>query len=76
MGWIGMKSELLHTLRTFGCDCDEEGRPKVDGQIVSFMGAEEEFVVGDNAVVYIDGKPRNICNLLEATSYGLKVKVI
>jgi hypothetical protein len=66
----------MHTLRTFGVDRDEEGKFCVDGQIVSFMGAGEEMVVGDDAVAYIDGKPRNICNMLEQTSYGLKVKVV
>lgn len=75
MGWIGRKSELLHCLHSFGCDTDDAGKPKVGGTIASFMGAEEEFVVGDDAVVQINGEPRNICNLLDATSYGLKVKV-
>jgi hypothetical protein len=40
------------------------------------MGAGEEYVVGDDAVAYIEGKPRNICSMLEVTSYGQKVKVI
>lgn len=76
MGWIGSNNELLHVLRTFGVDRDEDGKFHVDGQIVSFMGAGEEMVVGDDAVAYIEGKPRNICNMLEVTSYGKKVEVI
>lgn len=76
MGWIGSSNELLHVLRTFGVDRDEDGKFHVDGQIVSFMGAGEEYVVGDEAVAYIDGKPRNLCNMLGVTSYGQKVKVI
>lgn len=76
MGWIGSNNELLHTLRTFGVDHDEDGKYHVDGKIVSFMGAGEEMVVGDDAVAYIEGKPCNICNMLEQTSYGKKVKVI
>lgn len=76
MGWIGSNNELMNTLSTFGVDRDDKGKFKVDGQIVSFMGMGEEMVVGDDAVAYIDGKPCNICNLLDATSYGKKVKVI
>jgi hypothetical protein len=76
MGWIGSNSELMHVLRTFGVDRDEDGKFHVDGKIVSFMGLGEEMVVGDDAVAYIEGKPHNICNMLAATSYGLKVKVI
>lgn len=76
MGWIGSNSELMHVLRIFGVDQDEEGKFCVDGKIVSFMGMGEEMVVGDDAVAYIDGKPCNICNMLDITSYGKKVKVI
>lgn len=76
MGWIGSGNELFHVLRTFGVDRDEDGKFHVDGQIVSFMGAGEEYVVGDDAVAYVEGKPKNICSMLEVTSYGQKVKVI
>jgi len=76
MGWIGSNNELMHVLRTFGVDRDEDGKFHVDGKIVSFMGVGEEMVVDDDAVAYINGEPRNICNMLAATSYGQKVKVI
>lgn len=76
MGWIGSSNELFHVLRTFGVDRDEDGKFHVDGQIVSFLGLGDEYVVGDDAVAYIEGKPRNICNMLEVTSYGKKVVVI
>lgn len=76
MGWIGSADELAQVLRVAGCDRDEDGKFKVDGSIASFMGAGDEFVVGPDAVAYIDGKPTNICNMLGATSYGLKVTVI
>jgi len=65
----------MHVLRTFGVDRDEDGKFHVDGKIVSFMGMGEEMVVDDDAVAYIEGKPHNICHMLEQTSYGLKVKV-
>ena len=76
MGWIGSSNELMHVLHTFNVDRDPDGKFHVDGKIVSFMGAGDEFVVGDDAVAYIEGKPRNICNMLEVTSYGKKVVVI
>jgi hypothetical protein len=76
MGWIGSGNELMHVFRTFGVDHDEDGKFHVDGKIVSFMGAGDEFVVGDDAVAYIEGKPRNICSMLEVTSYGKKVVVV
>lgn len=76
MGWIGSESELLNVLSVFKCDRDEEGKFKVDGNITSFLGLGEEFVVGDDAVAYVNDKPCNLCNMLEATSYGLKVRVI
>ena len=76
MGWIGTESQLHHTLAVYGCDRDEEGKFKVAGSIVSFMGMGEEYVVGDDAVAFRDGAPVNICNMLHSTSYGLKVHVI
>jgi len=76
MGWIGSGNELFHVLRTFNVDRDPDGKFHVDGQIVSFLGLGDEYVVGDNAVAYIEGKPHNICNMLEVTSYGKKVVVI
>jgi hypothetical protein len=76
MGWIGSESELHNTLAVYGCDRDEDGKFKVQGTIVSFMGAGEEFVVGDDAMAFKDGRPVNICNMLHSTSYGLKVRVV
>lgn len=76
MGWIGSHEELLQALRTFKVDQDEEGKFCVGGQIVSFLGAGEEFVVGDSAIVYVNGEPKNLCSLLETTNLGKKVTVI
>lgn len=76
MGWIGGKDELFNVLRIHKVDQDEDGKYRVDGQISSFMGAGEEFVVGDDAVAYVEGKPHNICNMLEVVGVGQKVKVI
>ena len=77
MGWLGSWSELSNVLSTVGCDQTEDGKFKVDGNITSFMGAGEEFVVDDYAVYYKNGKAFNLCNVLNSTSYGLrKVNVI
>jgi hypothetical protein len=76
MGWIGHREQLLHTLGVFGCDRDPEGNFLVSGQIVSFLGLGKEFVVGDDAVAYVGGKPVSIAGMLGSTSYGMKVRVI
>jgi hypothetical protein len=75
-GWIGTVSELEHTLRCDGCDTTPDGRFCVDGSITSFMGAGEEFVVGADAVYYVNGEPRHLVTALAATSYGRIVAVI
>lgn len=75
-GWIGLKGQLDHVLATFHCDRDPDGKFLVGGSISSFMGAGEEFVVGADAVYFVDGKPHNLCAALGATSYGVKVLVI
>lgn len=74
-GWIGPASQLEHVLRIAGCDRDEDGKFKVAGTIASFMGAGDEFVVGDDAMAFIDGEPVSIAGLFEGTSYRFPVKV-
>jgi hypothetical protein len=75
-GWIGSWNELANVLRTFHCDRDPDGKFCVAGSIASFMGAGDEFTVGEDAVYFVDGKPRNLVSALYATSYGQKVTVI
>lgn len=75
MGWIGNSGELYNALSVAGCDQDN-GKFHVDGSITSFLGLGEEFVVGDDAVYYVSGKPISLVGLLGATSYGSKVVVI
>ena len=74
-GWIGSASELEHTLRMFNCDATD-GKFHVDGSITSFMGAGDEFVVGSDAVYYVNGQPRNLAAALRSTSYGRGITVI
>ncbi len=75
-GWIGDESELTNTLRQFGCDRTADGKFCVDGNITSFMGAGEEFVVGASAVFYVNGQPRNLVAALRSTGYGRAINVI
>ncbi|PYQ25644.1 MAG: hypothetical protein DMF56_26995 [Acidobacteria bacterium] len=75
-GWIGRADQLYHVLRMFRCDQDAAGKFCVDGSITSFMGAGDEYVVGADAVYYVDGKPCNLVAALRVTSYGLAVTVI
>ena len=70
-GWMGSASELWHALRVVGCD-QTDGKFHVDGQIVSFLGKGEEYVVGADTVFYVGGKPRNLAALLNGTSYGVR----
>ena len=76
MGWTGSRHELHYVLQYFGCDRDDHGAFMVDGAITSFMGAGEDFVVGDDAVFYVKGKPQNLAHVLATSGYGLQVKVI
>lgn len=74
-GWIGSASELYHALRMFGCDT-VDGKFAVDGNITSFMGAGDEFVVDGTAVYYVGGQPRNLAAMLHSTGYGRAIHVI
>lgn len=75
-GWIGDVHQLHHVLRQFGCDTTADGKFCVGGSITSFMGAGEEFVVGGDAVYFVQGQPRNLAAALRSTSYGLGITVI
>ena len=76
MGHLICRDQLFHFLRTVGCDTDAGGRFNVDGTIVSFMGAGEEYVIGDDAVFYRQGKACSLAINLQGTSYGTKMVVI
>ena len=75
-GWIGSASELESALRQFGCDAGSDGKFHVDGSITSFMGAGREFVVGADAVYYVNAEPQHLVTALAGTSYGLVITVI
>lgn len=77
MGWIGSNSELLNALRVVNADRDEDGKFKVYGAPpVSFMGADEEYVVPDECEYSVGGQRRPLAALLNSTSAGMGVTVI
>jgi len=77
MGYMVTKSELFGVLANFGCDRNEQGQFCVDGPIHSFLDMGEEFVVGDEAVYYVRGVPRNLASAISKTSYRtIPVEVI
>lgn len=75
-GWIGTQQQLKNFLDVAGADRDEEGRFKVGGSITSFMGAGDEYVVGDDAYYLSGGQKCSLAGGLRTTSYGLSITVI
>ena len=75
MGWIGTWSELSNCLSVFGAEKDENGAFLVRGDISSYMGFGDEYVVGENAVCMIGGRETRIVPLLASTSHGVQVQV-
>jgi hypothetical protein len=76
MGNIIMRDKLLDFLVAVQADEDFGGRPKVGGSITSFMGAGDEFLIGDDAYYLKDGEPHNLAAELNATERGLEIVVI
>ena len=75
-GWVGGKEELRAALIVAGADRDDEGAFILSGNITSFMGAGDEFVVGADAVYFVGGEAKSLVEALGQTGGGLKVKVI
>lgn len=75
-GWLGSASEMLNVLRCSGAEKDAEGRFLVSGELpVSFVGAGEEYVVGENVLCRVRGQWVSLATLLLGTSYGARVEV-
>jgi hypothetical protein len=73
MGWIGPTERIQDCLKTHA-DRDEEGDYLVRGaQIASFLGAGEEYVLGDDTEICIQGEWKPIIPLLQG---GMCVTVI
>jgi hypothetical protein len=76
VGWIGLTSELLHTLNTVGADHDPHGAFLLTGTPVACGLDPEECVVTDGTCSLRHGQPAPLGSLLNRTSYGVAVTVI
>lgn len=75
MGCLLSSEELYNALAEFQCD-KTDGRFHVDGNIASLLGAGSEFIIDDNAVYYVQGKPFSLRDALAHSNYGLQCVVI
>ena len=75
-GWIGTARQLYAALQSLGCDRDADDKFCVDGNITTFLGIGDEFVVGDQAVYYVNGEARPLAPALQATGTGRAVTVL
>jgi len=76
VGHLCTKEQLFSFLCVVGADQDDAGSFKVAGSIVSFMGADQDFVIGADAVYFRGGQPCSLAVALRGTSYGTAVVVI
>lgn len=73
MGWIGPTERVQDCLKTHA-DRDEYGQYMIRGsQVVSFLGAGEEYVLGDGTEIRVQGEWKPIIPLLYG---GIRVTVI
>lgn len=79
-GWIGTRREMLYALRTFGAEQDGDGKLLIAGELpATFLGLDTEdaeTVVSERVLCRINGQWVGVANLLQQTSYGLKINVI
>jgi hypothetical protein len=76
MGWMGLKRELIYTLKTMGADLDELGNVMLFREPPAVGLGGEEVVVPDGCEYAVGGRRRNVASAMGATSYGLRgVKV-
>jgi hypothetical protein len=69
---MGLRRELVYTLKTMGADLDSTGNVKLFNEppAVGFDG--EEVVVPDGCEYEVGGERRNVAHAMGATSYGLR----
>ena len=76
MGHILDRNELRDALVEFNCDRNTEGLFHVDGDIASFLGMDQEFVIGNATMYYVNGKAYPLADALAHSDYGLQCMVI
>ena len=74
-GWIGFDRQLIYVLGSVGAR-KEDGRFLIWGSAVTYMGASEEVVLGEDAECEVEGRRVRIVPLMTGTSYGSPVTVI
>lgn len=68
--------QLANFLRVMGCD-QKEGKFLVSGDIVSFLGMDEDFVIGPSACYYVAGMSIPLAaNYSSVTGRGAAVVII
>lgn len=76
MGWMGTNGQLLHVLRTFRADTDDQGRFLIVGEMpATFLGIggeNSEVVVSDEVKCLIGGQEVSVAHLCNQTSYGVR----
>ena len=75
-GWIGLVGELVSFLNFADADKNPDGSFVLTGNITSFLGMGEEFVVGADARYYWKGSPQPLAARLRETHLGLRIQVI
>lgn len=71
MAWIGGIEVIRAALRDEKADRLPDGSYLLTGQVISFMGAGDEYIVGDDARYYVGGKEKSLTELLNKTSGGV-----
>lgn len=72
MGWMGLKSQLVYTLKAMGADCDENGNVLIFGAPVIQGLDDEEVVVNDEVEYTVQGQRRSVAGTMNSTGYGLR----
>lgn len=79
MKYLVSWTEMSKVLRCFGCDRTEQGEFILHGYLretyQSFLGHGDEWKIGDDAVCYVAGKPRNLVTALQGACCGIKVTI-
>jgi hypothetical protein len=74
-GSMLVASQLYNVLGCFGADKDEKGKFIVRGNITSFLGAGDEFVIDATAEYRRQGQWCNLLQAVKVTSYHMPIEV-
>lgn len=74
-GAILLANELYNVLAAYKADKGDDGKYIVRGNITSFMGAGDEFVVDSSAQYRVGEEWRNLLVAIKSTSYFRPITV-